>query len=102
MLLTAQDALSRTGTNERIRRPIRCAGMYPPGIAVIVHPFARVTPNSLVNCRSALTTLGYELLEPDGTTNRTPAMLLANSCTPRFQRRAPGLRVAIGPFETSQ
>jgi hypothetical protein len=101
MLLTAQDALSRTRTNERIRRSIRCAGMYPPGIAVIVHPFAQVTLNSLVNNRSELTTLGYELLEPDGTSSHAPAMLLANSCTPRFQRRAPGLRVAISPFETS-
>jgi hypothetical protein len=86
MLLTAQDALSRTRSRRRIRRSIHRTGMYPPGIAAIVHPFAQLTPNRLVNGCSALTTLGWRLLEPDGTNNRSPAMLLANSCTPRFQR----------------
>jgi hypothetical protein len=86
MLLTAQDALSRTRSCRQVRRSIHCTGMYPPGIAAIEHPFAQLTPNCLVNDCSALTTLGCGLLEPDGTTNHSPAMLLANSCTPRFQR----------------
>jgi hypothetical protein len=98
MLRTAQDASSRTRSCERIRWSIRCAGMYPPGSATAVHPFAQLTPKNFVNNLPEPVALGYGLLEPDGTTNRSPAMLLANSCTPRFQRRAPGLGVATSSF----
>jgi hypothetical protein len=60
--------------------------MYPPGSAAAVHLFAQLTPRSFVNNFQEPAALGYGLLEPDGTTNRSPAVLLANSCTPRFQR----------------
>ena len=102
MLRTAQNASSRTRSHRRIRWSIRCAGMYPPSFAAAVHPFAQLAPKNFVNTFPEPATLGYGLLEPDGTTNRSPAMLLANSCTPRFQRRAPGLRVAISSFQAAR
>jgi hypothetical protein len=91
--------LSRTRTRRRIRRSVRCTGMYPPGSATTEHRFARIAPKSHVNSCSEPTTLGYGLLEPDGTTNRRQRCFWPTHAFHVFKDEHPGCAWLSARFE---